>query len=205
MKIQHSFTLKTVFIGILALAVSSCTPTPTPPAPCVTTGTDFHNLFNTVVAGSGNSSATTLDFEVHSYTFKLSANKTVCKIGYQSQPGISSTPYKIEIYDNTSSALVYSGFSVFSSTATSYVTPTSTINLLAGHSYTLKRIQTNWAPNIVNTIGLVAKNSTMSPLSFPFTSGVMTITGSTFYFITPSAGSAVLTNIAIPFVDIVFQ
>ncbi|HNE50932.1 MAG TPA: hypothetical protein PKM51_00155 [Chitinophagales bacterium] len=204
MKKQISFFLKTVFIGILALVVSACNPTPTP-KPCVTTGTDFQNLYTSVVSAPGNSNAVTLDFEVHSYTFTLSTNKTVCKFGYQSQPGIATTPYTIQIYDNSTSTLVCSVSGVFSSSSTSYVSPPSTVNLLAGHSYTLKRIQTNWAGNIGNTIGRIVKNATMSPLAFPFNSGVMTITGSTFYFITPSAGSAVLTNVAIPFVDIVFQ
>ena len=161
-------------------------------------GTDFQNLYATVTALPGHSNVVTYDSEVHSYTFELFTTKTVCSIGYQSQPAIAAVPYVIEIFNNTTSTLVYSGSHVFSSASTSYVSiPSLTLN--AGDSYTIRRIQTNWTPNIGNTIGRLVKN-TPGNVTFPQISGNMKITGSKFY---QNAGTQL--NWAIPFIDIVFQ
>jgi hypothetical protein len=191
-------------IGIvlgLGLIITSCSPPsppPPPPLPCVTTGTDFQQLYSTVTALPGHSNVVTYDSEVHSYTFHLFTTKTVCSIGYQSQPAIAATPYLIEIYDNTTSTLVYSGSHVFSSASTSYVTIPS-VTLVAGDSYTIKRIQTNWGTNIGNTVGRLVRNNSGN-VTFPQVYGNMKITGSSFY---QNAGTQ--TNWAIPFIDIVFQ
>ena len=131
----------TVVLGLLALGIS-CSPPPPPAPPCVTTGTDFQNLYANVTALPGHSDVVTYDSEIHSYTFELITTKTVCSIGYQSQPAIAAVPYVIEIFDNTTTTMVYSGSHVFSSASTSYVTiPSVTLN--AGDSYTIRRIQTN--------------------------------------------------------------
>ena len=197
-----SKTFKTIgFLFLLVITISSCStpPIPTPtPSGCVTTGTDFQQLYSAVTALPGHSNVVTYDSEVHSYTFHLFATKTVCSIGYQSQPAIAATPYVIEIYDNTTSTLVYTGSHVFSSAATSYVT-ISSVTLVAGDSYTIKRIQTNWGTNIGNTIGRLVRNNTGN-VAFPQVYGNMKITGSSFY---QNAGTQ--TNWAIPFIDIVFQ
>jgi hypothetical protein len=188
---------------ILGLSIIGCTPTPTPtptpaPVPCRTTGTDFQLLYSAVVSTAGHADVVTYDSEVHSYTFELFATKTVCSIGYQSQPAIAATPYVIEIYDNTTATLVYTGSHVFSSASTSYVTIPS-LTLVAGDSYTIKRIQTNWGTNIGNTIGRLVRNNTGN-VAFPQTFGNMKITGSSFY---QNAGTQ--TNWAIPYIDIAFQ
>lgn len=195
-------TLKNIGLAlILGLSIVGCTPTPTPtptPAGCVTTGTDFQQLYANVTALTGHSNVVTYDSEVHSYTFELFATKTVCSIGYQSQPAIAATPYVIEIYNNTTATLVYTGNHVFNSAITSYVTIPS-VTLVAGNSYTIKRIQTNWGTNIGNTIGRLVRNNSGN-VSFPQTFGNIKITGSSFY---QNAGTQ--TNWAIPYIDIVFQ
>lgn len=190
---------------VIAIAVASCTPTPAPaptplplPAACVTTGTDFQNLYAAAVLQPGNSNVVTYDSEIHSYDFMVSAPKTICSIGYQSQPAIAATPYTIEIFDNTTSTMVYSGSTVFSSGFTSYVS-IAPITLTAGDRYTIRRIQTAWAGNIGNTIGRLVRN-TPGSVTFPQTSGALTITGSKLY---QNAGTQL--NWAIPFIDIVFQ
>jgi hypothetical protein len=131
---------------VVAIALASCTPTGTPtptptPAACVTTGTDFQNLCAATVLQPGNSNVVTYDSEIHSYDFMVSAPKTICSIGYQSQPAIAATPYVIEIFDNTTATMVYSGSTVFSSAITSYVS-IAPVNLTAGDRYTIRRIQT---------------------------------------------------------------
>lgn len=186
---------------VVAITFASCTPTPAPaptPAACVTTGTDFQNLYAATVLQPGNTNVVTYDSEIHSYDFMVSAPKTICSIGYQSQPAIAATPYVIEIFDNTTSTMVYSGSTVFSSAITSYVS-IAPVSLTAGDRYTIRRIQTAWAGNIGNTIGRLVRNATGS-VTFPQTSGVLTITGSKLY---QNAGTQL--NWAIPFIDIVFQ
>ena len=87
---------------------------------------------------------------------------------------------------------------VFCDNSTSdFQTPSATINLVAGTSYTIKRIQTNWGNNIGNTIGRLATTNTMS---FPYTYGIMTITGSNFH---QNGGPAI--DFGVPYIDIIFK
>jgi hypothetical protein len=146
---------------------------------------------------SGYEEDVSFDTEIHEYTFTLSADREVCKIGYQSQPGISSTPYLIEIVDNSNNVIIYSNNHTFSSTTTSYVTPTSTINLQSGLSYTIRRIQTNWKTDITFTIGRLARKNQMD---FPYSSGIMTITTADFY-----QRGGPLTELAVPYIDLIFK
>ena len=162
---------------------------------CDPSNTIFSQLYNNLSNSPSNQDETTMDLETHSYTFEVSSNKIICQIGYQSVPDYNSIPYLIEIYDNTSSILLYSENHIFSSSTTSYISITP-INIESGHSYTINRIQTNWNGNIVNTIGRLVHGN----LSFPNTLGELTITGSTFY---GTGGPA--DDWGIPFIDIVFQ
>lgn len=198
-KILTNFIPLMFILTAVGIIGSGCPAPNNPPSNCITTSSDFQTLYGNLIT-AGNLNKVTYDSEVHSYTFEVLSNKTICKIGYQSQPAIASTPYKIEIFDNTSNQLVYSGSHVFSSTATSYVIPTSTVNLYTGKSYTIRRIQTNWGSNIANTIGRLVTNSSMSNLGFPFTQGNLKITGSSFY---QNAGT--WNNGGIPYIDIIFQ
>lgn len=154
---------------------------------CSTIGTDFQNIF-----GTGGS--VTYDFDVHSYDFKVSANKSICSIGYQSTAYNVNNPYTIKIYE--AGVLVYNQPHVFSATQTSYV-PLN-LNLTAGLNYTLERIQTNSGPNNDQNIGRV------KPVTFPLNSGFMTITASDYYFVSTN-GNGTLTNTNLPFIDVVFQ
>ncbi|MBC7640938.1 MAG: hypothetical protein H7174_01155 [Flavobacterium sp.] len=190
----------------LAIAVSSCSPnnpaTPNNPlstsATCNTVGTDFQNLYAATVAQPGNSNVVTYDSEIHSYDFQVTAPKKICSLGYQSQPAIAGTPYLFEIFDNTTSTMVYSGSMVFSSLTTSFVSITPVV-LTVGDRYTIRRIQTMWGTNIGNTIGRLVRNSTGN-VTFPQISGSLMITGSKLY---QNAGTQL--NWAIPYIDIVFQ
>lgn len=161
---------------------------------CDSSNTSFNKLYISLVTPTNLGIAPTLDLVTHSYTFSVTANKTICKVGYQSVPAMSSTPYLIEIYDNTSASILYSGSHTFSSTATSYATITP-VAIQTGHSYTIKRIQNNYASSIVNTIGRLISNST-----YPVIYGDLKITGSSFY----GTGGPVNNN-SIPYIDIVFE
>ena len=88
-------------IGLLFIAtilIISCSPSPNPlpaPAACITTGTDFQQMYSNAAALPNHSNVVFYDTEIHSYTFNLAVTKTVCSVGYQSQPAIASTPYVI--------------------------------------------------------------------------------------------------------------
>jgi hypothetical protein len=194
--------IKKVLLGIFILiGLISCTNdddnnNSAEEAVCDSSNTIFSQLYNDLSISSSNQDEITMDTEAHSYDFEVSQNKFICQIGYQSLTFFDSTPYLIEVYDNTSSTLLYSDNHIFSSTATSYITITP-IQVEVGHSYTIRRIQTNWNGNIVNTIGrIIYGNST-----FPSTFGELTITSSSFY----GGGNPGNDFWGIPYIDIVFQ
>ena len=180
-----------IAVALITISCSKSDPAPEVPVPktCVTTGTDFQNIFGT---GGTN----TYDFDVHSYEFKVNTNKTICKIGYQSTVYNTSTPYTIKILQGTT--VLYNQPHTFTSAAVSYITPSSAISFVAGVTYTIERIQTNSGPNNDQNIGNV-KTST-----FPLSSGDMTIVGSKFYFVSAN-GTLTYSNTKLPFIDIVFQ
>jgi hypothetical protein len=182
-------------ILILTFGILSCTSNNDETVDNNTTS-DFQLLFQNLI-NSNYTDEVTFDTEIHEYTFVLSTNKEISKIGYQSQPGIATTPYLMEIVDNSTSNIIYSGAHIFSSTETSYRTPHSVINLQAGVSYTIKRIQINWGNNIENTIGRLIMNT---PMSFPYTHGIVTITSTNFH-----QNGGPIKDIAIPFIDFIFK
>ncbi len=141
-----------------------------------------------------------MDLVTHEYTFDVNTNKTICSVGYQGNANLfaANVPYVIEIYDNTTSTMVYTGTHVFDSAVVDYqaIAPTA---LVAGNSYTIRRIASNYLGNIGNTIGRICRfNSGAVP--YPVTSGAITINSSNFY---GTGGPAA--NFGIPFIDIAFQ
>src|SRR4051812_30672787 len=95
-------TLKTIatllFIGVIISSCSTGT-SPIPVPPCSAANTIFNQLYTNVVALPGHQNNTTFDTEIHEYTFTFSQTKTICSIGYRSQPAIASVPYLMEIVD----------------------------------------------------------------------------------------------------------
>ena len=161
---------------------------------CNSANTEFNRIYNHVVSLPSNANLIYGPVELHSYTFEVTRSKNVCSIGYQSLTAMESIPYHIELYDNSSDILIYSGDYVFSSTATSYVSVGS-IPLIVGHSYTIKRIQTNWGSNIENASGRLVRGEFWTE-GYPYTSDILKITNSYF----GEEFGAVL-----PYIDIVFE
>lgn len=189
---------------MIYFAIVACNPNdPTPVVTCDQNNTLFNQLYQSVLSNPSNVERVFMDREVHSYTFEVLSNKTICKVGYQSFPDISTIPYLIEIVDNTSNTIIYSGSHVFSSSATSYVS-INPISIVVGRSYTIKRVQTNWAPYITNTIGRMVHNQALSSnLVFPFIVGDLKITGSVLSDYNPINGAQ--NDMCLPYIDIVFQ
>jgi hypothetical protein len=193
-------------LALLAIALASCSPSNPPlplppPSACNTVGTDFQNLYAATLSSNAlYDNYLTMDLVTHEYTFTVSTNKTVCTLGYQGNATLfaSSIPYTMEIYNNTTSTMVYSGNIVFNSASTDYqpITPTP---LVAGNSYTIRRNANNYLGNIGNTIGRICRKNA-GPNQYPATNGVLTITTSNFY----GTGGPV-PNYGIPNIDIVFQ
>ncbi|WP_395045614.1 hypothetical protein [Flavobacterium sp.] len=180
---------------LVSFTITNCAPPPPPPPPCTTINTTFSQLYSTVVALPGHQNSNTFDTEIHEYTFTLSANQTICSIGYQSQTAIAATPYLMEIVD-PSNTVVYSGNHVFSSVNTSYVSITPTA-IVANQPYKIRRtmLLVNAGNNFGNIIGRVV-NQPGALVSFPQTFGIMTITGANFY-----QNGGPLVNYGIPFID----
>lgn len=164
-------------------------------AACNQASSEFQAVFQDMIS-KGHTDDVTFDTEIHEYSFTLTANREICEIGYRSLSAISSTPYLIEIVDNSTSNVIYSASHTFSSTETSYVAPSSSINLQAGVSYTIRRIQTNWGTYIDNTIGRVARKN---PMDFPYSNGIMNITSAKFY----QNGGPLADGV--PYIDLIFK
>lgn len=200
MKTTYAKLINLFLIAVISYLSTGCGPSTTTPAPCNTTGTDFQAIYSNTTTAAGNTDMVTYDSEIHEYSFRLSANKTVCSVGYQSQPAIAGTPYTIELRDSTTHTTVFRISSTFSSSATSYVSVSSNPTLTAGHIYTIKRIMTSWGSSITNAIGRMAISTSFTPLSFPTSSGDMSIIGSKYY-----QNATPVANLGIPFIDIVFN
>ena len=191
---------KIIKIAILLIVLNGCSSENKTIATCDETNTSFNQLYNNVVSTVGYGDFNSAAYrEVHSYDFEVTSSKTICKIGYRSQTLISGTPYLIEIYDNTTSTLVYSGNHIFSDTATSYVSITPLI-LNAGDLYTIKRIQTNWIGVVENKTGRIAGNA-IGTFNFPLIMGELKVTNPKIY----DVGSSQFDSFALPYIDIVFE
>ena len=208
MKTIMNYKKEKLYLPLLSIAftllLTCCTPnnptpTPLPPPVCNTSNTDFQQIYSNLLATANHVNINSFDTEIHEYTFTLSANKALCSVGYQSQAAISSVPYKIELLD-ASNNILYSGNHTFSPTMTSYVS-IAPINLTAGQSYTIRRtmLLSNAGGLFSNIIGRLVRN-TSGTISFPTTSGIMTITGSKFY-----QNGGPLINAGVPYIDLAFQ
>ena len=184
--------------GTVTLANSNTT--------CSTTTSDFDSLYTGLASNTSVYNDTdTIDLQVHSYTFSVNTQKTICSIGYRAQPEMTSRTYEIKITDVGNNAVLFDGFHLFSTSSTSYVTPSSTITLNPGRVYKLERIQNNYAgtpSGLLNTIGRVVHHNSFSPITFPQSFGNINVLGASAYDV--NANPVFLDNF-IPFIDIRFQ
>lgn len=170
----------------------------TSPIPCNTSNPDFFSLYSITAQNQQCIDQHIYDSEVHSYSFEVNVPKTICSIGYQSQPAISQTPYLFEIWDSVANTIVYSGSHVFSATATSYAS-IPPLSLIPNHTYTVKRIQTNYT--LYNDIiGRIIHKPQFQQMQFPIMQGALKITSSRCY-----GNSSILIDAAIPCIDLVYQ
>jgi hypothetical protein len=199
--------MRKIFLILTGLLLFNCTstdPIQTTVVSCNTTNTAFQQLYNPLNTTafpenlSGYPNAVT-----HEYTFNVTTAATICSVGYQSQTVLASQNYTIEIYDTVTSTVVASVASTFSSTTTSYVSLSTPLSLIAGRSYKIKRHSPATSANPNGAGRCVSNNVTgAGNVSFPKTSGNLTITDSDFYSQNVSAGD---NKNSLPYIDIVFQ
>ncbi len=199
MKNQIKNTIFIFVFGILLIGCANPNPAPAPVPACSSTNTIFNQLYNNVVGLPGYQNTVSFDTEIHEYTFSFSQNKTICSIGYQSQPAIASVPYKMEIIDNSTNTVIYTGNHIFSSANTSYVSITPT-SIIANQSYTIRRtmLVANAGNNFANIRGRLV-NQPGALVSFPQSFGIMTITSANFY-----QNGGPLVNRGIPYIDFAY-
>jgi len=174
---------------------------------CDSANTEFMQLYNQIATNPLSDEQTTIDTEVHGYKFKVTSQKTICSVGYQSNHVDATMPYTIEITNDDSNTIVYSDSHVFSHTTMSYVSLSSTVTLQPNVSYTIKRIQTDWSGNAFNVCGKVMylSDGNFGYANFlPLSSTDLTITSSVFYTGSPDP-SWPTNNFVLPCLDIVFE
>ncbi|HRG18966.1 MAG TPA: T9SS type A sorting domain-containing protein [Flavobacterium lutivivi] len=172
---------------------------------CNTTTSDFNNVFYGLAYVNNHSIDDTIDLQVHSYTFSVNTQKTICSIGYKAQPEMATRTYEIKITDVGNNAVVYDDHHLFSTITNSYVTPSSPVTLYPGRVYKLERIQNNYAgtpSGLLNTIGRVVHHNSFSPITFPQSFGNINVLGASAYDV--NANPVFLDNF-IPYIDIRFQ
>ena len=190
-----------VMICAIGFFVASCKKDPigTQKTPCITANPDFLSLYSNTAQQQQLTDINLVDAEVHEYSFELNAPKTICSIGYQSCAGLSQIPYLIEIRDSASNAVLFSGSSLFDSLAMSYIS-IPPLSLVPNHTYTVKRIQSNWPIYITQTIGRVLYHPGNLAIQFPINQGALKITSTHFY-----GNAGPMDNYALPCIDLVYQ
>lgn len=179
---------------LLLMLTQSCGPDAT--GNCSTTNTDFNQLYNEAVALPSHQNTNDFATEIHEYSFTFSETKTICSIGYQSQPATANVPYLIKIINNTTNTVVYNKSHIFSADNTSYVTINPVV-IKKNQSYTIRRtllLSDVGGVNANLTGRVVTQNG--GPITFPKTFGLMTITGSNF-----NHNGGTYVNTGIPYID----
>ena len=173
-----------------------------PDPTCDSSNTKFNQLFNLQLSLPLMNDCITIDSHSHQYTFKVSNDEVLCKIGYQAYPGMDTLPYTFELFDSTTNSLVYSGNHLLSSLFTTYVSIVP-VNLFASHKYTISRIQPIDNGNPANLTGRLVFSGFqgLNPLSFPINNNGITILSTDFV----GGISGSLENCALPYIDLVFQ
>lgn len=200
-----AFKLKTVLLLVFTISLFNCGNDDdlTPPQ-CDATNTQFNQLYTTTLSSNPSyDNYVSMDLLTHEYTFKVTNNQTVCKVGYQGNADLfaANIPYTIEIFDVVTGTVIYSDSHVFDPTNTDYqpITPTA---LLANQDYIVRRIVTNYNNDIGTTIGRILRFNLASgaPNPYPFSNTELSISASNFY----GTGGPV-PDFGIPYIDLVFQ
>lgn len=176
-------------------------------AVCDSANTEFMQLYSQIANNLLGQEVITNDSEVHGYIFTVPEEKTICSVGYQSNHVDPTMPYTIEITNDITNTIVYSGNHIFSQTAMSYVALNSIVTLQPNIPYTIRRIQMDWSGDAFNVCGklLYLSDGNHGLANFlPLSSTDLTITSSVFYSGVPDP-SWPTNNFVLPCLDIVFE
>lgn len=172
---------------------------PIPMSVCDTDNSAFKQLVDQTMANNGDYELVeTMDLAVHSYSFSVSTDKTICRIGYLAQPNLD-VDYEIRIIDATNgNQVIYTGMHSFSSTSMTYES-VGGVQLTANTEYIIER---EYNPGFFNSanIGTLMRDINGNDVAFPMSLGDLTILGSNFY-----GYGGPIEDVYLPYIDLVFE
>lgn len=122
---------------------------------CDTSNSTFFSIYNDILNNENLNSYDTVDSRLHAYVFRVSSEKQICSIGYQSFHEDSSVPYDIIIKEEATGTVLYSESLLFTQNNMSYINLNPNIVLQPDTDYVLSRIQNNINSDINNVVGNV--------------------------------------------------
>lgn len=194
-------------IIILVLISSSCQDNNDNPLQlvCDNSSSNFSNLYNDILVSENLSSYDTVESLLHAYIFKVSSEKQVCSIGYQSFHSDPTVPYDIIIKEEATGTILYSESHIFTQNSMSYVTLSQNIVLQPDTEYVLSRLLTVSNESTEDIMGNVIDGYQFSVgvIHFlPYTFNELTILSTRFYHV----GTEIEVDVDnfLPEIDIVF-
>lgn len=197
------FTKSRIHLMFLALFTMTLTQScgdddePTIQSFCNIVDTDFQQLVNDLLSTGDYEIQETMDLAVHSYTFKLDSDRTLCKVGYKAQEDLD-VDYLLAITDLDANTEIYSGSHSFSDSGVTYES-VGDLALTANTTYKIERL---YDPGYfsVDNIGQNVVPVGGASFSFPISHNGLTLLETEFYIY----GGPIF-NTMIPYIDLAFE
>ncbi|PWI29212.1 hypothetical protein DI383_12270 [Flavobacteriaceae bacterium LYZ1037] len=123
----------------------------------------------------------TVESSLHAYVFKVSSQKQICSIGYQSFHEDVTVPYGIIIKEEATNTILYSGNHLFTQNNMSYVNLSQNIILEPNTEYVISRIQNMLNNDSNNSLGTVIDGISNGNIEFlPYTFNELSILSTRF-------------------------
>ena len=180
------FSYKIIFFLIIAINFNSCEEDDNNPVNpdliCNNLNSTFSVLYTSIINNENLNSYDTVDSILHAYAFRVSSEKQICSIGYQSFHEDPNVTYDISIKDVSTGILLYSESLLFTQNSMSYITLNDNITLQPDTDYLLSRIQNNVTNGLNNVKGEVidGSNDTGTVNFLPYTEDELTILNARF-------------------------
>lgn len=193
-----------IICGAILAIGNSCGGLGVPPTPpivvtCDSVGTKFITLYNAYASTNQYS----YDAQVYEYTFKTSVAGNICAIGYQGHPNLVSTnAYKIDIIETATGTVLNTGTYSFPGANRSYKALSTSLQIAANNSITIRRTVVNNLGNVANTVS----NFKQIPNPFvPIVNGNLTIISTKTYDFYSGAQTNVTNNGVLGCIDFVLN
>ncbi|MFL0352490.1 hypothetical protein [Xanthomarina sp. GH4-25] len=148
---------------------------------CNNSNSNFSNLYDDIVINEDLLSYDTVESSLHAYVFKVSSQKQICSIGYQSFHEDVTVPYGIIIKEEATNTILYSGNHLFTQNNMSYVNLSQNIILEPNTEYVISRIQNMLNNDSNNSLGTVIDGISNGNIEFlPYTFNELSILSTRF-------------------------